>query len=238
MSVTGFWVDRSAPGVEDLIVQIRGVSGTQYTQGDACYVSTSTAGTTGGLVIQADSQTVQPEYVFLSMVTPGSQLRPATFNKVTSDYEMLELIEVAGTSIVLNTQFAAATFDGTACNANAVTNNVVFTGAGANDDFTGGTVYIPELNEQRYVIDDAVSAGVHTLTVAPAFSRAPTTGDTLRLVPWGPGYRGGVKLQSANPQQGISVAVADKTGGALFIYGVNLERRIAYVRFSGKTANP
>ena len=69
------------------------------------------------------------------------------------------------------------------------------------------------------------------MTVAPAFSRAPTVGDTLRAVPWGPGYMGGVKLMASTYCKGISVAVADKTGGPIAIYNVDLSRRIAYVRF-------
>lgn len=232
MTVTGFWLDRTAQGVEDLIQQIRGVSGTQYSEGDACLISTSTGGTTGGLLIQAATQTAQPQYIFLSEVTPSSVLRPATYNLLTSAYEMCEVIPVAGTNLVMGTQFAAATFDGTACNSNSSTTTVVFTGAGSSNDLTGGQVYINELGQQSYIINDVVSGGIHTLTVAPAFSSAPTTGNTLRAVPWGPGYVGGVKLQSSNPQQGISVAVADKTGGHLIIHSVSLSLRTAYVRFS------
>lgn len=236
MSVTGFFIDRTAQGVEDLIQQIRGVSGTQYSEGDACLISTSTGGSTGGLLIQAATQTAQPQYVFLSEVTPASVLRPATYNLLTSAYEMCEVIPVAGTNIVLATQFPLATFDGTATNSNSTANQIVFTGAGSTDDLTGGQVYVNELNAQFYIIKDTVSAGAHTLTVAPAPRVTVSTGYTIRAVPWGPGYVGGVKLQSSNPQQGISVAVADKTGGHLIIHSVNLALRTAYVRFS--TVNP
>lgn len=233
MSVTGFWVDRESPGISDNIRQIRGVSGTQYTEGDACYISTSTGGTTGGLLIQADSQTVKPVYLFLSQTTPASQIRPATYNLLTAAYEPCEVIEIANSSIIAATQFPLATFDGTACNSNSTTTSILFTGAGSSNDFTGGQVYVNETATQYTVIADTVSAGVHTLTIAPAAKVAVTTGNTIRLVPWGPGYVGGVKLQTPNPQQGISVAVADKTGGHLVIFSVDLAIRTAYVRFSG-----
>ena len=236
--VTGFFVDRSQPGVEDNIQQIRGVDGTQYSEGDACLISTTEG--TAGLVIQAPAQTSAPQFVFLAMVSDKSYLRPPVFDEPTAAFEFLELINVAGTPIVLSTQFPAATFDGTACASNASTTTVVFSdgGVGATDDFTGGQVYINELNEQRTVVNDQYSSPNHTLTVAPAFSQAPTTGNTLRVVPWGPGYVGGVKLESAQPQQGISVAVADKTGGHVYIFDVDLALRTAYVRLSGVAVNP
>jgi len=232
MSITGFYVDRESPGVADMIRQIRMPNAVLFSEGDACYVSVTDG--TAGLIIQADTQAAPVQYVFLAMVSDKSYLRPAVFDQAVVN-EYAELIEVsdgfAAFPIVLNTQFPLATFDGTACNANALTNTVVFTGAGATDDLTGGQVYINELGQQATILDDDVAGGVHTLTVAPAFSQAPTTGNTLRAVPWGPGYMGGVKLQAANPQQGISVAVADKTGGPIAIYGVDLALRIAYVRF-------
>lgn len=242
MSVTGFWIDRSNPGVSDLIRQFMAPNGMQFSEGDACYISTSTT-TSGpsttydaGLLIQANAQTSPVQYTFLSAVTPKSELRQTTYNLIDSNFGPVEVIEVsdgnASFPITLATQFAAATFDGTAANANTTTNEILFTGAGSTNDFNGGQVYVNETATQYTIINDTVGSGVHTLTIAPAASVAVTTGNTLRVVPWGPGYKGGVKLQSSNPQQGISVAVADKTGGPIFIYGVNLAMRIAYVRFS------
>jgi hypothetical protein len=236
MSVTGFWVDREAPGVMDEIVQIRGVDGIQYSEGDAIMIATTAtdaADTThyAGLAIQIPAQTSPAQYIFLAMVSDKSYLRPPVFDEPTAAYEYLELIEVNKTSIVMNTQFPLATFDGVATNTNAVANEIVFTGAGSTNDFTGGQVYVNELAQQFTILDDVVAAGAHTLTVAPAPPVTISTGYTLRVVPWGPGYTGGVKFQATNPQQGISVAVADKTGGPVFIYGVDLGKRIAYVKF-------
>src|SRR5579859_5650463 len=122
MTVTGFWIDRTNPGVEDLIRQVRLVNGTTYSEGDACYISTADG--TAGLMIQADSQTAPVQYTFLSMVSDKSYLRPATFNDPTvSEYgEFIECSDgYSSFPIVLATQFALATFDGTACNSNSST---------------------------------------------------------------------------------------------------------------------
>lgn len=238
--ITGFWIDRSAPGVSDLIRTVRVPNAMQFAEGDACYISTSTT-TSGpnttydaGLLIQANAQTSPVQYVFLAMVSDVSYLRPATFNLPTVN-EMCEVIEVSdgysGFPLTLVTQFALATIDGTACNANSTANNVLVTAAGSTNDYNGGTLYCNETGQQFYITNDTVGGGVHTFTIAPTPAVALTTGNTVRVVPWGPGYVSGVKLQSSNPQQGISIAVADKTGGPLFIYNVDLSKRIAYVRF-------
>ena len=233
--VTGFWIDREAPGVEDEIVQIRGVNGTQYAEGDAIMVSNATSNY--GLAVQIPAVASPAQYIFLAMVSDKSYLRPAVFDTPTAAYEYLELIEVNKTSIVMNTQFAAATYDGTAAAANssgANTVKMVGTGTTLNTDFLGGQIYVNELNQQATIIACSVtggSSGTYTFTVAPAFSRQVTTGDTLRVVPWGAGYAGGVKFMASTPWQGISTALADITGGPIFIYGVDLAKRIAYVRF-------
>jgi hypothetical protein len=242
MSVTGFWIDREAPGVSDLIREFMAPNGMQFAEGDACYISTSTT-TSGpsttydaGLLIQANAQTSPAQYVFLSATTPKSELRQATYNLIDSNFGPVEVIEVsdgnAAFPISLATQFALATIDGTSANTNTTTNQILVTFTGSTNDFNGGQVYVNETGAQYTIINDTVNSGVHTFTIAPAAPVAITSTNTLRAVPWGPGYKGGVKLQSTNPQQGISIAVADKTGGPLFIYGVNLQLRIAYVRFS------
>lgn len=248
MAITGFWLDREVNGGSDVIVQIPGANATQFSEGDACIIDTSTSSNTAGTLIQVASQTASPRYVVLSVAAftgpnagkylggafPSGPLRQTTYNLIDSGGEPVMVIDaVASFNCVLATQFAAATFDGTACNSNSTTNNILFTGSGSTDDLTGGQVYVNETNQQFTIVKDSVSGGVHTLTIWPAAPVAVTTGNTIRAVPWGPGYNGGVKLQSSSPQQGISVAVADKTSGHLLIEDVNLARRIAYVRFSG-----
>lgn len=242
MSMTGFWIDKSNPGVSDLIRQFMAPNGMQFAEGDACYISTSTTtsgpGTTydAGLLIQANAQTSPVQYVFITATTPKSELRQATYDLIDSNFGPVMVYEVsegnAAFPLVMNTIFPLATIDGTAANTNSTTNEILVTAAGSTNDYNGGQIYVNETGQQYTIINDTVNTGVHTFTIAPAAAVAVTSTNTVRAVPWGPGYKGGVKLQSSNPQQGISVAVADKTGGPIFIYGVNLATRIAYVRFS------
>lgn len=248
MSVTGFWIDRELPGVEDAITQRICAPNVQFAEGDACIQSTDTTGVTGGLLIQAATQTTSPRYIMLSLMAqtalstqsgkfPSGPLRQATYDlSLTSATggSLAEVIDLGiAPQIVAQTQFALATIDGTAANSNSTTNLVLVTAAGSADDYTLGQLYVNETGQQFTILDDTVSGGVHTFTIFPTPAVAITTGNTVRVVPWGPGYVGGVKLQSSNPQQGISVAVADKTSGHLLIESVNLAKRMAFVRFSG-----
>ena len=254
MTVTGFWLEQpEGAGVEDMInVRQALPNSVAFSEGDACYVATT--GANSGLVIQQASQTGVVQFIYLTYKNAPQYLRPATYGTAVYNEAPL-LLDVDKTSFVFRNQVAAATYDGTACNANTNNAEVIWTGTGTttNTDFLGGTIYIPELQQQGIITALSVSGGTggtYTATVQGVinvktrqpvtppsggtnggFSQAPTTGNTLRVVPWGPGYRGGVKLQATNPQQGVSVAIADKTGGALYIYDVELGGRNIYVRF-------
>jgi hypothetical protein len=254
MSVTGFWIDQTeGQGVEDLVnLRQALVNGVTYSEGDVLQVATTGANT--GLAIQIASQAAVGQFVFMTMKSAPQYLRPAVFNDPVYNEAPL-LYDVDKTSFVFRSQFAAATYDGTAANSNTANNTVIWTGTGstANTDFLGGAIYVNELGQQGIITALSVSGGsggTYTATVqgviqtktrqpvspptggtAGGFSQAVTTGNTIRVVPWGPGYRGGVKFQATNPQQGVSVAIADKTGGCLYIYDVELAGRNVYVRF-------
>jgi hypothetical protein len=146
---------------------------------------------------------------------------------------MVEVLDCGiAPSMMLNTQFAAATFEGNA-NSNSTANQVLFTAAGASNAYDGGTLYCNETGQQFVIVSDTAGGGVHTVTIFPTPAVALTTGNTIRVVPWGVGYVGGVKLMATTPQQGISTALGDDTGGHLLIHSVNLASRIVRVRFSG-----
>jgi hypothetical protein len=197
---------------------------TQFYEGDALIL-------TDGIAGQTASQTALPTHIFQVMITPYTLLRPAATNLTTTLGEKGLMVPVTSgvagglPALTWLTPLAANSgippFNGTACNANSSTTSVVFTGAGSTNDFATGSVYIPSLGQQRTVTADVVSGGVHTFTVTPAFSRAPTTGDTLIAVPFSAGSIG-VKLDATNSYQGISAAVADKTGGHVDIVAVVL----------------
>lgn len=188
---------------------------TQFYAGDACVMAS-------GILTQATAAQL-PTYIFQVMITPSTALRPATANLSTTLGESA-LCVIASPELKFYTPLvanSAPTFNGTACNSNSTVTSVVFTGAGSTNDFVGGQVWIDNLQQQRVITADSVSGGVHTFTVTPAFSRAPTTGDTLRAVPWSRGATA-VKLAATVPYQGISTAVADVSGGHVNIEAVVL----------------
>jgi hypothetical protein len=253
MTVTGFWLDQAMnANVGDILYQsIKTPTGTQFTIGDACIVSTSTTTSgpnstyTAGLLIQCATQASYVPYIFDTLVTPSAELRQATYNLSDSYFENAMVIPTAN-ELVFGTQiptgsvlYTSVPFDsGINCNANSTANQVLVTMTGSTNDFNGGTLYCNETNTQYTIINDTVSGGVHTFTIAPPAKVALTTGNTLRLLPYGAGYIGGVKLGNSvtNPYagnwQGISSAVADKTGGHVIIRSVNMQLRTVYVYFS------
>ena len=255
MSVTGFWLDQpEGQGVEDMInVRQALVNGVTYSEGDALMVSVATSNY--GMAIQIPAQNSVCQFIYLTMKSAPQYLRPATFNDPVYNEAGL-LLDVDKTSFVFRNEVAACTYDGTAAAAQSTGNTTVKwvgTGTTTNTDFLGGTIYVNELGQQGIITALSVSggtAGTYTATVsgviylptrapvntpsggtAGGFSQNVTTGNTLRILPYGPGYRGGVKFQASNPQQGVSVAIADVTGGPMYIYDVNLASRNIYVRF-------
>lgn len=196
---------------------------TQFYENDALVLSDGIAG-------QASAQTSLPTHIFVNMITDSSMLRPGTQNLTTTLGEAGLMVPcssgVAGGMSPLNfwtplTGNSVPTINGTAANSNSTATSVLVTFTGSTNDFATGTVYIPSLQQQRVITADSVSGGVHTFTVTPAFSRAVTTGDTVVAVPFSPGSVG-VKLAPTVPYQGVSTAVADKTGGHVNIVGVTL----------------
>lgn len=194
----------------------------QFYENDACVL-------TDGILGQTASQTALPTHIFCNMITDSTMMRPGTQNLTTTLGEKglaVPVGAVAGGLSPLNfwtplTGNSVPTINGTAANANSSTTSVLVTFTGSTNDFATGTVYIPSLQQHRTITADTVSGGVHTFTVTPAFSRAVTTGDTVIAVPFSAGSIG-VKLAPTVSYQGISTAVADKTGGHVNIYGVIL----------------
>lgn len=254
MAITGFYIDRDLPGLEDNInTRMSLVNATQYTEGDALKLSTTSG--SAGLLLQVAAGTDPGQFVYMTMRSARQYLRPAVFNNPVYNEAGL-VLDVDKTPLVFANQFAAATYDGTACLTNTVNNQVQWVGTGttAATDFLGGTIYIPQLNQQGVITTLSVSGGsngTYTATVAGVkdmgtkyevtaptggtqggFSQAPTVGNTVRVVPWAAGYGGGVQFQATNPQQGISVTIAGKTGGVLYIFDVDLFQRIVYVKFN------
>lgn len=236
----GFRYISQGIGASTLLEELLMEPNTQFALGDALMMVAGEATQVG----QAD----KADHVYEVMETPKGQLRPSTPNKsTTTGGEKCLAQKCDGTNQYFETDLTggdAPTFDGTACNQNNDLSTVIFTGAGVSGDLTGGQVYIPELDQQRLITDDTVAGGIHTLTVYPPFDgnyapsnrnvpASPGPGEVvahLRAVPWSKGHTG-VKFSAANAPQGISTAVADKTGGNVNIEGVDLKLRKAVVSF-------
>lgn len=198
--------------------EILGTASTQYAYGEALTVVSGIA----TKAIAAGKVT----HITVNMFTPINTNRQDSPMLTTTAGEKLNVVKVAGGNVVLKsglTGNSAPTINGTACNSNAVTTSLLVTFAGSTDDFTGGTCYVPEIDDGMHIITaDSVGGGVHTFTVVPPFRRAPTTGDTVRAVPYSKGFTA-VKLNGTTPTLGISNAVADDSGGHCKIEDVDLK---------------
>jgi hypothetical protein len=204
--------------------EILGVASTQYAYGEALAVTAFTAVKAGA--------TSKITHIAVNMFTPINTDRQDAPMLTTTAGEKLNCVKVAGGLVVLVSSLRIAgstpTFNGTACNANSSTTGLVFTGAGSTNDFTNGTVYVPEIDDgMHFVVSDTVAGGDHTLVVVPPFRRPPTTGDTLRIVPFSKGATA-VKLNASTPTLGISTVVADKTGGHAKIESVDLKNYLVF----------
>lgn len=202
--------------------EIQGVASTQYKPGDMLAV-------VAGVATKAVAGS-KGTHVFIARVTPASEVRPGTINLVGTLGELLSCVRVDNDTVVLKSSLtgnSAPPINGVACNANSTATQVLVTHAGSDNDFTNGQVYIPELGQQRLITLSDETAGVQTFTVAPAFRRAPTTGDTCIAVPFSKGATA-VKFSATNPHEGIGTAVADKTGGHNKIFDVDLAKLLVY----------
>jgi hypothetical protein len=120
--------------------------------------------------------------------------------------------------------------DGTACNSNASTTTVkVALTDATNDDLNGGLVYIPELDETRVITDSAYSSNVVTITVGEAFSVAPTTTHTCKVIPFNVGAK--PKYHASTMYNTLSTVQADRTGGTCTVYNVDMKKEVAEVIF-------
>lgn len=172
-------------------------------------------------------------HIVQSMFTPPDQVRQDDGMTIpATEARYLHLIRVEGGQVILKSKLSGAgsvpLVNGTACNANAVLNNIVFTDAAMADDaLLNGTVYIPALNEHFRVTDHAKAGNDHTLTIHPNPRRAITTGDTVFGVPFSKGFTA-VKFNATTPEKGIGTAAADDAGGNCKIEGVDLANLLVY----------
>lgn len=216
-------------GIQPALRELLATASTQYYDGDLIIM-------TEGKATRAGAQTDKPVGVLNAMSTPVSLVRPATRLLSTTLGEKIQYMPCDGNGEIFQTDLTgddAPPINGTACNANTDATLVKVTAAGSTGDYDGGQIYCN--GEQRTIVDDTVGGGVHTFTVVPAFTRAITTNDTAKVVPWSRGINV-VKLSASSGQtaRGISPAVADKTGGYARIEDVDLKNLTVNVSFPNK----
>lgn len=213
-----FKTHENRAGGAGALVKVRTVASTQYTSDQLCKV------TLGVLTICA-AQGDKPTHKFVCIETPPSLPQQAIKDKSTAAQEMALCVPIGGSCIFMRRELVGNSvpqINGVACNANAVATTLKVTKAGDSaNDYLEGECFVPEIGEQRHITADAYGANEHTFTVAPAFSRAPTTGDTVVAVPFSRGFTS-VKLGATAPDLNISTVPADDNGGNLKIEDVVL----------------
>lgn len=197
--------------------EIQAVANQQYNNGDMLAVTAGVA----ALVTAAGKGT----HLFGALQVPADKIRPGTMGLATTVGEVVNAALIEGGDVRVKSDLrgnSAPPINGLPCNANASLTSLLVTQAGgAANDFLNGQCYVPEIGQQRLITADAYGANIHTFTVAPAFRRAPTTGDTVIAVPFSKGAYG-IKFNATTPSQGLDTSVAGKTGGTNKIEDVDL----------------
>lgn len=205
-----------------VVEELLGVASTQYAFGELVAVA-------NGIATKVTA-TGKPTHMIVNMKTPNSTNRQDSAMLTTTAGEKLHGMKINGGLVVLKSELRgnmAPPVNGVACASNSDATKVIFDHAAADQALDTGTCYIPEIGEQRQITDDTKVSSTHTLTVTPAFRRAPTVGDTVIAVAFAKGFNA-VKFDATTPALGISTAVGDVTGGHAAIYGVDLAKLEVY----------
>lgn len=103
------------------------------------------------------------------------------------------------------------------------TTAVAAAGSGlSGDEYLGAVIYFPEQDAHRIVSASSASSGSNvTFTFLEPLGRAPVAAEKFRAVPFGPGDAA-IKLSA---EDAVSNALADITGGKIFIDEVRLDKK-------------
>lgn len=206
------------------LAQTVGVVSTTYTAHGALKYSK-------GRVTPVTSQTDKVAGVFNAKITRAADIVPSS-KLITNDpsediqYVPCGSAEGAGDEIFETVLSGTAGADAPIFNRVAIPSGstttvvkITDTTSGSNGDFDGGVLAIN--GEQANIITSTVSAGVWSMTLDKALKNAPASGDLVIANYWNAGQKG-VKLSSGTPDQGVSTALADKTGGYVDIVAIDL----------------
>lgn len=217
MANQGFQVHKRLASGADPIETVKSVASTQYELGDLLSIFIAVG---DGTKVAATSKAT---HLYQSMITPDDVIVMSPQNKSTADCEPMLCTPVYG--VVLKSWLVGDSvpkINKVAANSNAVATTVLATTATTDNDYDNGTIFCPELGEQRLITDSQDTAGVCTFTVSPAFSRPVTVGDTIIAVPFSKGSNA-VQFDATTPQRGLSTDPANKTGGQNQIFDVVLK---------------
>ncbi len=207
----GFEYAKGLSGISDPLRDMQMQNGVTITRGDALeYVN--------GKVVGVNAKTDKARYVAEETYTCGAtEIKKI---KVKSTAKGLAVFKVGLTP----------TLNGVACQSNASTTTVKAALTGTDSDMVGGVVYIPELNQQRFITANTYSGGVVTITVAEPFTTAPTVGHTVRATAFGPGHEA-VQF-SGTGSANLSNVQGEAVSGNISIFDVDLSKKTAYVSFN------
>jgi hypothetical protein len=221
MAGSGFHVYKRRAAGADVAEKLPSVASTTYVYGDMLTVIPA-SGMKGQAkkVAAADKGT----HIYEGMV-PQLEVYRNPADTSTAAQEPVLGTPVAGGLVEVKSYLtgdAVPLINRANANANSTATEVKVTAATSDNDYDGGTIYCPELDEQRQISDSQDTAGEVTFTVEPAFSRPVTTGDTVIAVPFGKGSTA-VKFNATSPHQCLDTDPANKTGGHNKIEEVNLK---------------
>jgi hypothetical protein len=150
-----------------------------------------------------------------------------TVSSGASDIVKPDVISVGGGQSIFECSITPFVNDGVVISGSTTTVVVDDPGSNSNDFMNGGMVWIKELDEQRVILDSAVSGGNITITVGEAFSRAPAAGETVRATVVGLATIAG-RMNSTS--DGLDTELA--TGGKVTYHKIDLKRKMAEVSFN------
>lgn len=198
--MSGFKFVKSLSGENDIPVQLEMGAGVTITAGDGLEFGS-------GKLARANGQTDVLTHVAVEGKTSTSGTRSLIRCLPTAS----KIFSVVHTPLV----------NGTAAQSNSSTTTVkVALADGSSSDLVGALVYIPELDEYATITANSYTSNVVTITVGEAFSRAVTTGDTVRVLAFG--FGAAPKLDSSTPYKLISNVRADATGGKTIVRDITV----------------
>ena len=203
---------------------------TQFVQGGLLEIA-------NGSLLPLNAATDKAFGVFDSLSVPASLVRPATKRLSTTLGEVVGMIPCLDNEAIFQSDMSG--LDAPIMqNVNAISGTtttvvVADTTSGSTSDFNGGCLFVN--GEQRNILTSDLGGGNFTFTVDVPFTQAPAAGNKVTVSYMNAGMKN-VKLAATNPDQGVSRALADKSGGYTEIVKVILSHTDAKIQVKFRSA--